>query len=269
MIRIGDKVIEFGKFADGTCHVNIDCSNFVSTQTEPIVWLYDNDAEWMQLWFLVQHFRDHEGFRRTLLMPFLPNARQDRVVNDDDVFTLKYFSQMVNALHFDRVETFDVHSDVSSALINHIHVLSPVPVVEKVLKQIPDAILAFPDEGAMQRYRGQFPIPTIYGIKSRNWQTQKVEELILCGATDKIKNKDILIIDDICGKGSTIYYMAKQLKEQGARNIYVYVSHCENTVLKPCIKGKSLMDYDLITKMFTTNSIYRSEHPKIEVIHNF
>ena len=268
MIKVGNQVIEFGKFADGTCHVNIDCSTL--EPNAPITWLYDgDDAEWTYVWFLVQHCRDHEGYRRTLSIPFLPNARQDRVVNDDDVFTLKYFSQMVNALHFDRVETFDVHSDVASALINHIHVLSPAPIVQTVLGRLTDPLISFPDEGSMQRYRGQFPIPTVYGIKSRNWQTQKVEELVLCGAVDEIKDKDVLIIDDICGKGSTIYYMTQQLKEHGAKNVYAYVSHCENTVLQPCIKGKSLMDYDVITKMFTTNSIYRANHPKIEVIYQF
>ena len=97
----------------------------------------------------------------------------------------------------------------------------------------------------------------------------KSRKLVLCGATEEIKDKDILIIDDICGKGSTIYYMAKQLKEQGANNIYVYVSHCENTVLQPHINGKSLLDYDLINKLYTTNSIFRGSHPKIEIIHEF
>lgn len=207
MIKIGDKVIKFNKFADGTCYVNIDCEQF--EPHAPIVWLYDSDDELIQMWFLVQHCRDHEGYRRPLLIPYCPNARQDRVVNPDDVFTLKYFSQIINALHFDKVVTFDAHSDVTSALINHIQVMSPVPMVQQVLDKIPNALLSFPDEGAMARYRGQFPIPTIYGIKSRNWKTQKVEELVLCGATDKISGRDILIIDDICGKGTTLYHMAK------------------------------------------------------------
>ena len=83
MIKVGKQVIKFGKFADGTCKVNIDCSTF--QPNDPIIWLYDNDDELMKMWFLVQHCRDHEGYRRTLSMPFLPNSRQDRVVNDDDV----------------------------------------------------------------------------------------------------------------------------------------------------------------------------------------
>ena len=267
MIKIGKQVINFNSFADGSCKVNIDCSTL---EDGPIVWLYENDAEFVHLWFLVQHCRDHEGYRRDLFMPFCPNARMDRVKNPDDVFTLKYFSQMINALHFDRVDTFDVHSDVSAALINHIHVISPVSLIKEILDKNTNFLLTFPDEGSMLRYRSQLQVPNIFGIKQRNWETQKVEKLVLGGDKHNIAGRDMLIIDDICGKGSTIYYMAKLLKERGANNIYVYVSHCENTVLGPHINGQSLLDIpNLITKIYTTNSIFHGFHPKIEIIKEF
>lgn len=269
MIKIGERIINFDKFADGSCHINLDCGTL--QPYAPITWLYDNDAELVHMWFLAQHCRDHEGYRRNLFMPFCPNARQDRVKNDTDVFTLKYFSQMINALHFDSVEIFDAHSDVAAALINHCHVISPVKLVENLLTILPEnTLLAYPDEGGMARYRGEFAIPTVYGIKQRNWETQKVEKLVLCGAKRDIAGRNFLIIDDICGKGSTIYYMANQLKVLGANNIYVYVSHCENTVLQPNIRGQSLVDIpNLITKIYTTNSIFRKNHPKIEIIKEF
>ena len=268
MIKIDNHIIKFGKFADGTFHTDIDCGNFMPHT--PIVWLYDNDEEMTALWFLTQHCRDHEGYRRDLVMPYLPNARFDRTQLPTDVFTLKYFSQMINALHYDNVTAFDVHSDVSSALFNHIHVLSPAPLIQQLLKKLNITLVAFPDEGSMFRSRGIIKQPAVYGIKERNWQTQKIEQLVLGGEKEQIKGSDILIIDDICGKGTTIYYMATQLKELGAKNVYVYISHCENTVLQPCIKGKSLLDYEgLVTKMYTTNSIFRQNHPKIEIIKEF
>ena len=63
---------------------------------------------------------------------------------------------------------------------------------------------------------------------------------------------------------------AKQLKDMGANSIYVWVSHCENTVLGPHIQGQSLLDIpNLITKVYTTNSIYLGNHPKVEVIKKF
>ena len=76
-----------------------------------------------------------------------------------------------------------------------------------------------------------------------------------------IKGKNILIIDDICSKGGTFYYAAKELKEAGAANIYLYVTHCENT-----IHEGELLNSDLIKHIYTTDSILTKEHEKITVV---
>jgi ribose-phosphate pyrophosphokinase len=268
MIKIGEQVINYGAYADGTFFAALDCSKY--PEHEPITWLFDSEAEFLPLYFIVQHFRDREGYRRALRLPYIPEARMDREQQDGDVFTLKYFAQLLNEFNFDSVEVFDPHSDVSCALIDHVHAQSPAFLINSLLEKYPNALLAMPDEGSLLRLRNVVNVPAVFGVKQRNWETQKVEKLVLGGAKHNIAGHDILIADDICGKGSTIYYMSKLLKERGAANIYVYVSHCENTVLKPHINGQSLLDIpDLITKMYTTNSIFRGEHPKIEVIHKF
>lgn len=73
----------------------------------------------------------------------------------------------------------------------------------------------------------------------------------------------MLIIDDICSKGGTFYHSAKKLKELGANKIYLYVSHCENTIYA----GELLKDNGLIEKIFTTDSILTDlTSPKIELV---
>jgi len=62
--------------------------------------------------------------------------------------------------------------------------------------------------------------------------------------------KNILIIDDLCAYGGTFQLAAEQLIYKGADNIYLYVSHCENSIYK----GK-LIKSGLISKIFTTDSI--------------
>ena len=71
----------------------------------------------------------------------------------------------------------------------------------------------------------------------------------------------MLIIDDICSKGGTFYHSAKKLKELGAKNIYLYISHCENTILQG-----DLLTSGLIERVFTTDSIFTKSHEKIEVM---
>ena len=70
----------------------------------------------------------------------------------------------------------------------------------------------------------------------------------------------ILIVDDISSRGGTFYHSAKKLKELGAKEIYLYVSHCENTILEGEVLSSGLID-----RVFTTNSIFTKEHEKVEV----
>jgi ribose-phosphate pyrophosphokinase len=61
--------------------------------------------------------------------------------------------------------------------------------------------------------------------------------------------------------GGTFYHSAKKLKELGAAKIYLYISHCESSILK----GEVLTS-GLIEKVYTTDSIFTQKHEKIEVI---
>ena len=74
-------------------------------------------------------------------------------------------------------------------------------------------------------------------------------------------DSNILIIDDICSKGGTFYHSAKRLKEAGAANIYLYITHCENT-----IHEGELLNSDLIKHIYTTDSILTKTHEKITIL---
>ena len=103
----------------------------------------------------------------------------------------------------------------------------------------------------MKRYSGMLDIPYAFGIKKRNWETGKIEGLDVAGAKDLIKDSNIIIVDDISSRGGTFYFSAKKLKELGAKNVYLYISHCEKTIF-----DGEIFKSDLIKKVFTTNSIF-------------
>ena len=131
-----------------------------------------------------------------------------------------------------------------------------------------DTILFFPDEGSVKRYSSlpKYCGPYAFGIKRRNWLTGAIEGLDIVGDTEKIKGRNILIVDDICSKGGTFYHSASKLKELGASNIYLYVTHCENSIYD----GELLKNNGLIEKIYTTDSILtNTESPKIELVEEF
>lgn len=270
MITLNGKPVEIGSFPDGTILIKRgdDHRGFAS-----IKWQYENDREFLALIYLVKHLRRFGCNQIDLTMPYIPNARMDRVKSDEDVFTLKYFTEVLNSLKLHSVTVLDPHSSVSEALIDNILVKSPENYIKHAIANIKGGsfspltvgygLLAFyPDEGAMKRYSGIIDyIPYTFGIKKRDWESGKIIGLDVAGEVDRIEGKDILIVDDICSRGGTFYHSAKKLKELGANDIYLYVSHCENTILEG-----DLLKGDLIKKVYTTDSIFTKSHEKIEVL---
>lgn len=217
-----------------------------------IEWLYENDAELFTLICIKRYCDEHFSNKPVYLdLPYIPNARQDRVKTDTDVFTLKYFCEVINNLHFKNVLVRDAHSNVSLALLNN-------ACAEELESYIEDAIAAsgaealfFPDEGAMKRYSNSSPLPYAFGMKKRDWATGKILGLDLINK-EAIVGKNVLIVDDICSKGSTFYHAAKALKAAGAKSVSLYITHCEGTITT----GDLAASDGLVDHIYTTKSIF-------------
>lgn len=277
MIQLNEHIIGNDRFPDGTLLMKLPFSPKPSNE---IRWHYENDAELFKLICLVKTMREmYKGVRIDLFMPYLPNARQDRVKNPEDVFTLKYFCEIINSLEFDTVFVTDVHSNVGLALLDRVREIKPWGQIHNALTKITfmetgdvmheareecykNLLLFYPDEGAMKRYSGEMGMPYIFGVKDRDWKTGQIKRLNLAGDVSMIEGKNILIIDDICSKGGTFYYAAKELKEAGAANIYLYVTHCENTIYE----GELLKEDSLIKHIFTTNSLLTAPNEKMTIV---
>lgn len=232
MIKINNEIIKPEYFPDGTMKFNIVCFPF--DDFIKIEWYYDSENELLQLVYIVNHVHDiSPDIKICLIMPYIPNARFDRTVEVDEVFTLKFFANIINSLNFDSVEVLDPHSHVSEALFDRLSVQVPDIYIKEVFNKLPnDTMLFFPDEGSVKRYSSlpKYCGPYAFGIKRRNWLTGAIEGLDIVGDTEKIKRRNILIVDDICSKGGTFYHSALKLKKLGATNIYLYVTHCENSI---------------------------------------
>ena len=269
MIKLNGEPIQFKHFNDGTLRLTLSS---VDKCIYRITWLYENDEELTQIYFLTQHLRKAWKIAGiTLEMPYVPNARMDRVKDKNECFTLKYFCDFINSLNFTKVIIFDPHSRVAAALLDNVEVYDATISITNVITKHSTATLCFPDSGAMQRYSKLFSdIYFAFGVKDREWSSQEVKSLKIMGAKHMIAGHDVILCDDIISRGSTIYLAAKQLKEMGAEKIYVYCSHCEKTIMEPHLNGQSLLEIpNLIEKVYTTNSIWKYKHPKVEVIFTF
>lgn len=230
-----------------------------------IVWHYENDAELFTIMCIRDYYANHKAI---LYIPYLPHARMDRVKNPEDVFTLRTFARVINSMNFERVYVWDAHSNVGPALIDKCIDVSAQNYIEEAIKQLGYAknsiCLFFPDEGAQKRYGTMFPdYPQAFGIKKRNWETMRIEGYDIIGE-ENIKDKYVLIIDDICSYGNTFVKAAEAIKAASAVDISLYITHCEDVINKGDIFKK-----DIFENVFTTNSLIRSEetNSKLTIIH--
>lgn len=255
-IKLNGKPVDLTqKFPDGTFAFGHTVKNFGAI----VSWHYECEEEAMALYYLVRHLRDHNCRNIALKMPYVPNARMDRVQAQQNVFTLKYFAEFINALNFSQVAILDPHSNVTPALINNVIVDSPRAFIEQTLEDIgdPDLGIFYPDEGSLKRYHGMLKMPSGFGIKERDWETGKILKLKLADF-ENIAGKNILIVDDICSRGGTFYHSARALKENGVGDIYLYCTHCENTIF-----SGELLKAGFINRIYTTNSTLTKSHNKI------
>ena len=265
-----EEIVNPTLFPDGTKLLKFD-ARFGGDFT--ITWLYDRDEELFQLIALTKHIKN-QGGKVWLNMPYVPNARMDRVKNPDEVFTLKAFADTINWLGFEGVRIANPHSTVSEALFDRVYVdfncvyEDVKRVIETSLTKID--ILYFPDEGACKRYSdllSPLGLPVAFGIKKRDWKTGKILGIDIAGY-DELEGKNILMVDDICAYGGTFYYSACALKDKGANDISCYVTHLENSVMDK-EKGK-LIQGDLIKTIYATNSIFRGvANHKIKIVREF
>lgn len=262
MIKVNGTELTQGKYPDGSlmCHVPI-----VGCGGVYINWYYENDAEL----FTIQCLRNHyAGLYAELQMLYCPHARMDRVKNDTDLFTLQAFAKVINNMKFDKVVILDGHSNVAPALLERCVNYSATPKIQATIEHLSNIkgeenlALFFPDEGAMKRYTDYFyHIPFSFGVKKRDWNTGAILSLNIQDP-ENIKDKDVLIIDDICSKGTTFYYSAKALLEAGAKSVSLYITHCENTILE----GK-IFESELIERIYTTDSLVHKDELKEKVIY--
>lgn len=208
--------------------------------------------------------RRHGFSEINLDIRYLMGARMDRAIDSDQPFTLELVGRIINSAGFTRVRILDVHSDVATRLIrNSLNVL-PIKTLDTVMARKfwgHETSIVTPDKGAINRVNA---IVSSFWCGGRRVQCFKKRDIATGALTGfEIENpndvlRNCLIIDDICDGGGTFVGLAKELKEYGAKKVYLFVTHGIFS------KGLPLEGID---KIFTTDSLFNL-NPWIDAHHS-
>ena len=167
----------------------------------------------------------------SLLMPYLPGARQDRVMVPGEPLTVRVYTDFLNSLSLKQVMIYDPHSSVGPALLDHVQVIDNIGFAKTVLSQLPsNTRLISPDAGAQKKVHavaealgGKYPV--IDCGKHRDVRTGALTGFAVYIYDKQLRGEPCLILDDICDGGGTFLGLAQALKEAGAGDLYLAVSH--------------------------------------------
>jgi len=166
----------------------------------------------------------------------LPYARQDRVCSPGQSFSLSVICKLLDSLGVMTIRLWDVHNvNLTLSLINDTTIFhtdaSDIFARYKIFDDfdMTNLILCAPDNGASNRVMeivNLFDLSMPVNIaKERCSESGEITELKFNKYNRSIDGYNVMIIDDICDGGSTFLKAAKILKDNGAENLYLYITH--------------------------------------------
>ncbi|MDP2386870.1 MAG: ribose-phosphate diphosphokinase [Bacteroidota bacterium] len=221
--------VELKKFAGGENHVRF-LKTFSSEDKVRLNTRLNSADDIMTLSLAVDALRQMNVQYIEVFIPYIPYARQDRVMVPGEPLSIKIFTTLINNLELNKVIVFDAHSDVSVALLNKCQNIPNHEMVKHLLKEfgLTDFTLVSPDLGAYKKVdklaqKLEYKKEIATGLKIRDLATGQIIKSDV--NTEDLQGKSCVIVDDICDGGRTFTELAKALKLKNAGDLYLIVSH--------------------------------------------
>ena len=164
----------------------------------------------------------------TAVIPYFGYARQDRKVVPRTSISAKLVSNLITKAGADRVLTVDLHAGQIQGFFD-------IPVdnlfatsifarhIKKNIKN-KNIICVAPDVGGTERARALGKLLNV-GLAIVDKRRPKPGQSQVMNVIGDVKGKTCVIVDDIIDSGGTIVNAAKALKNKGAKEVYVYITH--------------------------------------------
>ena len=215
----------------------------------------------MELLICIDALRRSSAKNITAVIPYFGYARQDRKVVPRTAISAKLVSNLITDAGANRILSVDLHAGQIQGFFDiPVDNLFATPIFARHIKKnikTNNLICVAPDVGGVERARALSRRINvgIAIIDKRRPAPGKSEVMNIVG---NVKHKICVIVDDIIDSGGTIVNAAKALKDKGAKEIYVYITHA---VLSGSAVDK--IKESQIKKLIITDTIDNSKKIKI------
>lgn len=260
--------VELGKidvevFSDGEFRPRIEetvrgCIVFIIQSTfQPV----DN---FFELLLMIDAAKRASAHKVVAVIPYLGFARQDRKTCPRQAIGAKLVSNLLEASGVDRVMTMDLHAGAIQGFfdipVDHLYASKVfIPYLKNL--NLKNLIIASPDMGGTKRakaYSDFLSTDMVICYKSRD-RANHIGEYKIIG---DIKDKDVVVIDDMVDTAGTITKAADMMLEEGANSVRVVATH--GILSGPAIER---IEKSSINEVIITDTIpYMGKCSKIKII---
>lgn len=215
------------RFSDGEISVQIDESVrgkdvFIIQST-----CVPTNDNLMELLILTDALRRSSANSITAIIPYFGYARQDRKANPRVPITAKLVANLIQAAGIDRVATIDLHAGQIQGFFDiPVDNLYGSIVFNDYIKgkHFKNAIIGSPDIGGVARARSvakHLGLDIVIVDKRR----EKANESEVMNIIGDVKDKEVILVDDIIDTAGTIVKAAEALKDKGAKSVMACCTH--------------------------------------------
>lgn len=209
----------------------------------------------MELLLMIDAAKRASANEITAIIPYFGYSRQDRKDRPRVPISASLVAQLLKTAGVDRIVTVDLHSEQEQGFFsgpwdNLYGSFVLVPMIKKL--RIKDLVIASPDKGGAVKAVGYSRLLKAKGVaivyKERDVNVaNKSEALDLIG---EVKDKNVLIVDDMVDTAGTLVNAAKLIMQKGAKSVRALATH--GLFSSPAIQR---INESMLMEVFVTDSI--------------
>ena len=215
------------RFSDG--EINVQISESVRGRDVFIIQPTGSPANdnLMELLIMTDALRRSSANTITAVIPYFGYARQDRKAAPRVPITAKLVANLIEKAGITRVITIDLHAGQIQGFfdIPVDNLYGAIIFMDYVKsKNLKNPIIASPDIGGVARAR-YFASRLGWDMVIVDKRREKANESEVMNIIGDVKDKDVILVDDMIDTAGTIVKAAKALKERGANSVMACCTH--------------------------------------------
>lgn len=218
----------------------------------------------MELLMMIDAARRASAGYITAVIPYFGFARQDRKDKPRVSIASKLVANLLTTAGANRIMTMDLHAPQIQGFfdipVDHLDSSAIfIPYIENIIT--PNLTFASPDVGSTNRVR---EVASYFGAEMVicDKQRKRANEVASMTVIGDVKDKDIVLIDDICDTAGTLTKSAAMLIDKGAKSVRAFCTH-------PVLSGKAYenIENSVLSELVVCDTIpLKQESSKIKVL---